>query len=675
MISVVGILFAIAYWPSPVETLNFATEEPKQEPIKFPTHSVAKDIHDEISEKQQLEKARKLLDEFHPKEALTIIRQHEAEINDLSQTGKQWLDLFIKASSQLHDTEQLAILYDYFPKAFQNHEKAVLMIADAYISSNRLKDYQKIRNRWKRQTKQENAWLVLDADKLLLEGKKEEAIALLNANSFEGKADTGRLVRLALLNAREAPKSAWKYLTEAYKKDPHNADIRSYRAKLLEKEGKNALALSEYIAAARSAPNNLFLRDQLANFYLRTQQYQDALEVWSNHLKDPSLDTFWVKALFWGNIVKPVDFDWDSATPPEGNQQPLVEYLLTLKSGEFWDQEDFNKIPEGSKYLQREQATFWLRLLKALKDLDEDSSWNLLQYNPFNDTSWHPELEYALKQVIAYRKTGSLDVNIGGTPDNETNKRYLDRERYPFFAELDDLSEESKLSLAERIPSSLHELLLSDQAFMATLLAAGWPEAALQLNTLTIVPTTFPNWISYSLTQALQKNRGAGEALEFATLQHPTSELSLLIGELLIAQGDADAGLDILSKLTDGNSDIAFRASWLSSLVYIEKGALEKAKELIEAQPKLKSDVVGKETLARIALLQGNLGIADKLYASLEKDSSEAKSYLARKAFAEKNWRRAKQLTEDLLKEHPNNQLLLENLKKIIQKQKQATGS
>ena len=70
-----------------------------------------------------------------------------------------------------------------------------------------------------------------------------------------------------------------------------------------------------------------------------------------------------------------------------------------------------------------------------------------------------------------------------------------------------------------------------------------------------------------------------------------------------------------------------------------------------------------------MALLENDQLLADKLYSDIEKESTEAKSYLARKAFTEKNWKRAQELTESLLKLYPNNELLRDNYKKIMEEQ------
>lgn len=632
-------------------------------------------------EAADFKKAEDLLHHSQPEEALNIISKYSGEIESNNEEGKKWLDLLIAASEQTFDVSQLIILYPYYPQAFQKHEKASLIVANNLLATGKGKDYKALRNLWKGHEQNLNAWFLLDADNLLLEGKQKEAKQWLLSKSFEGKDDTGRLIRLALLSVAESPKDAWDYLSQAYSKDPKNPEIRTYRAKLLEAIGKNSLALSEYTAAAQIAPKNLFLQDQLAEFYLRHKDYVDALQVWESFLNPPSADFIWEKTLFWNKVIKPIKYDWTKTKPPKGTLQPYIEYLLSLKPGVFWDKVAFDKLPDASSYLKNQQSTFWLRLLELFKKGNEKEAWNLLQYNPFEKLSWDPDLEAALKRILAFRKSKTFifdqssiaSKNINSELSFKTEARTIES---PLFTQLENLSKADHLEKEKKpikVPADLEALLLSQEVFSAAFLSAGWMEAAIQLHAINFIPDNFPDWVAYGYTQALRMNEGNLKALEFATLQRPTPKISLLIGEILLSEGNLNAGMEQLSKMSKENSDIGFRAAWLLSLSYIEKKEYDKAKTTIEEQPRLAQDVLGKETLARIALLEGKEDLADQLYSKIEDKSAEAKSYLARRAFQEKNWKKARELTETLLKEFPNNPLLHENLKKITEQQKQNT--
>lgn len=637
---------------------------------------VAKNKKQEI---QDLQRTKELLNESKTEEALSLIEKYAEEVNYNNETGREWLDLLIRASDATGNLQQLIILYDYYPKAFEGHEKAALFVANYYISNNHPKEYQELRDKWKGREARPESWFVLDADKLIIEGKRKEAVDLLNSRSFPAKNDTPRLIQLALLNVTENPKAAWDYLALAYTKDPENSEIRTYRARLLESFGKNSLAQQEYAAAINTDPKNLYLKDQLAEFYLRHKEYNSALEVWSGNLKPPSLDIIWNKALFWSKVVAPLKIDLNSLKIPEGKLSPLIEYELALKPNEFWNPAEFDKIPNGQQYLKTQQTTFWLKLLEALKQNKEKEAYDLLQFNPFANTSWNQDLEEALKRVLLYRKFGQFVPEKTQNPldgktasaDNAGESKPIPSKDLPFyFAQLDFAAKNPESNQSgHEIPSDLKELLKGPEAFAAAFLTAGWMEAALDLHALNIIPSTYPEWYAYELTQAMRQNKGVSAALEFATLQSPTPALTLLISELLIASGSPDAALNSLNKLAKLDNEVGFRASWMMSLIEIERGQYKEAKAVIQAQPKLAKDLLGQETLARIALLEGDSDLADRLYESIEKASAEAKSYLARKAFADKDWNRAQGLTEQLLKQYPNNPLLIENLNKIVEEQ------
>ncbi|TXI37708.1 MAG: hypothetical protein E6Q59_07450 [Nitrosomonas sp.] len=659
-------------------------------------------------EQRDLKTAEELLNHHQPKEALAIIDKYQERYEQKGDAPKKWVDLYIKGAVATQSPERILFLYQQYPKALLNNEDAALIVGDVLIKTARTNDYKELRGKWQGRESKPEVWFVLDADKQLIDGDRNAAITFLNTHSFEGAKDIPRLVRLALLNVEINPRMSWEYLAEAYQKDPNNPEVRSYRARLLEAVGKTALSLTEYISAAQLAPDNIVMRDQLAEFYRRHGRYKLALKVWESSLGEPLSDFVWIKTWFWSRVAVPVDFKWSDKKAPEGELKPLIDYLLSLESDQYWDASKYESVRDGNRYLQSEQATFWLRLLQALKDNKEDKAWELLEYNHFNSASWNPKLEIMLKRILNYRKNGTIILSDNqlnaSTSDNTSQQKHpsivskatneesdsriaadkaqqadsngqVVEQPHPFFTELQEIATKAKGNpAAATLPPDVQKLLSGKDAFSAALLASGWLEAAIQFNGSKVIPEGYPDWMAYGLAQAYRYNQGSLPALEFATKQIPTPTLNLLIGELLIANGSPDAGLEKLLPLVDLKNDIGFRASWLAALLYAQREQYDKATAMIQGNPRLAADVLGKEALARIALLQGKNDEADKLYSALEADSWEAKSYLARKAFNERNWKRAKQLTETLLREFPNNMLLRENYERILEEESKATG-
>lgn len=634
-------------------------------------------------ETDDLVQVKLLLKESKPSEALNIIDNYNYKFaRPDDPQGREWLQLYIDAVVKVGDAERLLYLWETIPNKVLENETASLGLANVLLRTLRLEDYAKVRTKWQGHETQKEVWFVLDADRTLLKDGRQAAIEALNKQSFDGKKDVGRLIRLALLQVQDNPRMAWEYLTDAHNRDPDNVDVRSYRARLLEAVGKPGLALNEYLGAAQVQPDNLGLRDQLAEFYLRHGRYKLALKVWQESLDQPNSENLWLKTWFWNRVATPLNIVWVSQKVPDGELKPFLEYLFHLSPGTFWDQTAFDKLPLATRYLQEQQSAYWLRLLQQLENDNEGKAWELLQYNPFKNESWNPQLEQLVKRVLTYRKLGTFtldEVQAASSPLKSPagSLETIDAEmqKHPLIVAIEEFSQPGALNKPDaKIPEGLHALLMSKDAFSATFLAAGWLESALNLTHLGIFPKEYPEWYTYGITQAIRYNKGDLAALDFATKQIASPQLSMLIGELLVSSGSPDAGLDQLKKLSTLDSDIGFRSAWLASLLYIERQDYPKAREIVMAQPRLADNILGKETLARIALLEGKNEEADQMYSAIEKDSWEAKSYLARKAFQNKDWVRAKELTEQILAEFPNNELLRKNMAQILEELKKTNG-
>ncbi|MFA6916027.1 MAG: hypothetical protein WC222_06500 [Parachlamydiales bacterium] len=625
--------------------------------------------------KSDAAKAQALIQEGNPKGAMRIIRKYKRLMEGHTAEGDEWLALFIEASEVIPDSTQLAIIYEHSPHLFDNREKSSLYVGDFFIQSGQRDKYSQLRAKWKGHETQPEMWFVLDSDKMLLDGDRLEAIEFLKSKSFEGKADAGRLVRLGLLNLVAEPQTAWKYFTEAIVKDPTNADLYVYRAKLLEAANKPAMALQEYGAALKMDPKSLYLRDQASEFFLRNRQYSQALELWADSLAAPSSDVIWFKALFWNKVLIPINFDWSKHVPPEGSLLPLVNYMLGLNKGQFWDDSSFEKVPDGQRYLRTQPATFWLRLLSALKKSKENEAIQLIEYDPFQKESLYPELELQIARVIMYRKNntfklGSLEAPLKESAAARQSPLRISAE---LFNQLDTIAAQPlKQNESPKIPADLDALLKSKDAFAALFLAGGWMEAALVLNTSEIVPEIYPEWYAHNLAQAIKINRGNEAAMEFLTRQKQTPAIKLLIGEMMIAEKNVGSALEQLQSVYKDNNQYGYRAAWLMSLIYIDKKEYAHAKQVIDSQPRLKSDTLGQETLARIALLEGKDEEALQIYNRISATSAEARSYLARKAYETKDWKTARQLTEQLLVDYPNNPTIRSNMQSILENEKTA---
>lgn len=618
-------------------------------------------------EAKALENAQRLIDEGRPVSALNWLRPFAREMHETGAKAERWRQLFLTAALNAKDGGALLEVYEGNPKALQGNEEAVLLVADRLIKTNRPSEYARLREQWKGVETKPEIWFDLDADQLLLQGDRTGAIAHLNSRTFTGKADTGRLVRLALLTVKDQPRQAWEYLAQAHEKDPQNPEIRSYRARLLEVVGQTGLALNEYLSAAESAPDQAFYQDQLAEFYRRHDRYDLAVDAWKTQLEKGESDVIWLKAWFWTRVIVPREIAFDAKALPKGPLEPLLKYLVALPKRTFWDAEAFSKLPGNQTYLQTQQATFWLRLMDALQKHNEDLAWELLQYNYFAPQSWNPGLENLLRKVLTYRKIGTFNIDVV-TPEptlaTVPKQANVDKVQHPMVTEVNALSVKGADVL--KISPELRELLTSPLAIPASFLVSGWLGAALDLSPQPLqVPEGMPEWLAFNYAQAIRAVQGPAVALEFIKQRKSTPSLSLMLGELLIANKELDAGAEQLRQLSSLDSDAGVRAAWLLSLLYMERKQFEQARAVIVGQPRLAKDTLGMETLARISLLEGNVVDAEKRYQEIQDKSWEAKSYLARKAFKDQDFAKAKVLTQELLQQFPNNAVLRSNYQRI----------
>ncbi len=626
-------------------------------------------------ERNEYAYAQKLIAENKIWKAQGIINRYTSEYSEDPKGHPDWLSLaIITLSKTPEDSKKLLSLYTTYPKAFNNQdEKVILALASQLILQRNYEDYQNLKKEWASKTKDPAMWLSLDSDVLVTQDKRQEAIDLLKSKTFNGPQDLPRLVRLGILTGKENLGNTWNYLNEAAEKDPKNPDVRVYRAQILEQINKLPLARLEYISAIQADPKNPKTYDQLAEFFRRHGQFQAALAVWNLALPLEGSDEIWVKTLFWNKVSVPYKIEWDKLTPPDGKYTALIEYLLSLKPNQFWDAESYQKVPNGQAFVASQQETFWLRLIDALQHDRSGEAADILYYNPFKNVTWSPVIQDLLEKVITFRKTGAFKKENQvtfqtDTPESKQSKETFD---HPFIRQLDQLSSHTPMELSKDImPNDLRNLLMSPEAYSATFLVGGWLNAALSLNKLAVIPNDFPLWYSYGLTQAIRFLKGPQQALEFATKQPSSPPLDLLLGELLVTTGNPDAALDKFQQLESYQNEVGYRAVWMSSLIDIDKGRYKEAQEKIDSRPPLANSLVGKETLALIALREGKEADAEKLYLEIVEKSPTAKYYLASKAIKQKNWKQAKAWMQELLREYPDNQDFINLYKQIEEGEK-----
>jgi len=609
--------------------------------------------------------ARTYLEQHRTLEALSVIDQRNQTVKKQTPADREkWLDLEIESLDQGNQVARLSDMFVNFPGDFFKNDKRGLIMGRTLLHRNDMAAFDKFRAAWKNKESNQPAWFVLDGDALLLKGKRAEGIAWFKSRSFPGAADSDRLMRLAVLNIPEDLTAALNYLNTAVTNDPRNPEVRLFRGQFFESYDHMGEARIEYTAAFLADTNNTAMRDRMGEFFRRHDDYELAVKIWMEGVTAPATsDEIWLKAIFWSRVARPYPIDWKSVTLPVGDLRPYLEYLLKLPPGKFWDDTDFERMPQARRYTSDQQSVFWLKLIAAFQAKDYENASRMLQFNKFRPQSWNVELESELLRVLDYRKNGTLTFPVGV---NLPLSSLPAGTRHQFLEQLDALSRNTK----EKVPADVDSLLRSDAIFPILFLLNGWFETALQMPPPQVVPAEFPDWVSFVIAQAYYRDRGAEVALAFIAKQKATPLLNVFAGEIMVDHNQLEAGIAKFTPYAKADSEVGTRAAADLTMALINAKKYDEARASIESQPRLRDSLSGKELLAGVLLMQGHKPEAEKIFHAILDDSDDAKIYFAKQAFENKDWATARKLTEELVAKHPDHLQYYANLDAINKAEK-----
>jgi Tfp pilus assembly protein PilF len=585
--------------------------------------------------RQSLKIAEGLLNRRHPIRALEILHSEEKNVQNFPSLQEEWVKLAGRSAQALSNDELLRSLYTFFPEFIASQEDLSLPLASAALSKGDWELYRTLSQNWLDNSRDASRWVLLQADALALQGKPELSIELLNSQSLKGQDEVFRCLRLALMNQNKHPQVSWEYLTNALKKDPSSGDLHYYRAKLLQGKGIHDLALSELKTAMLNQPQDCLFKEEYIQQCLLCQRYAEAYDLLAQSLTRPTNDRLWLDALFFHKIYKPLPASFADLEIPQGEITPFLRYLLVLPAKQAWNPGLLHSQPKVANIAHRLPEALWLKAIGYLQSGLELKAFKTLYSHP-EMAQLNPDLFNSLQIAIAYRYPHlHLQPKISPyeTPSSDSFLKKLRQKTY---------SEQTE------------KLLASEEGFAALFLAAGWNETALQLHQMPALPDDFPRWLAAGLTYALAQNRTRMQALDFAKQQKPSPQLNLLIGELELKGKNLDKARIYLDPIAADGSDMGRRAAALLAAFYAQQQQYDQARKAIHRNPGYAFSWAGKEQLAAIALKQGNTEEAEDIYNFILLRSPIAKSYFAAKAYQNKDYQKALELTQELLKEFPD---------------------
>lgn len=588
-----------------------------------------------------------------PQIALRVIGRRGKSSTRRSKTDMKWLALELRAAVDYRDIIRLLSIYQIEPSVIEANEDASVLVARALSmrpgSEKQMASLQKL---WEPKSSQPESWFCIKVDNLLQKGDRAGAMSLLKSRSFTGKADIPRLTRMAMLQMASDPWQSWQTMQQATILDPRSPDVLTIRAQIFERLGKTRNARVSYAAALITDPKNPMLVDQLAEFYIRQGSFPLAVQTWANGITTRPQDFLWVKLAFWSKTAVPAEKS-PKVNIPEGEIDSFAKYLVELKPDVFWDNAAFGTLPEYSRYLEERQESAWLRLLQELKNGNETEATELIKAWPFKNRTWQPETLNAINAVLIARSTGKFGQAVATGRSLPSTHSFISGINRLQGKPLTSASTETQV------------LVKNNEVFALILAASGWSNAAVIIHRTDLYPASYPSWAAYTMTHAMAQVKSDKTALTWALKQPKTPELEQLIGELYLATGNVPAGIKILATNATKSDAIGYRAAWLLSLAQLEANQIASAEQTVLRNKQLLQSVAGKEIMAKTALAVKNVAQAEKIYSSIASDSIEAKVFLAKRAYDNKQYDRAEQITNQLIMAAPDEMQFRKNLEAI----------
>lgn len=583
-----------------------------------------------------LEYAREYLTEGHAGDALHLIDTYRGRRADYPGTENQWQSLEVKASAMSRDLPRLDFLYSQNPMQVVVNEDASLLMARMLLHRNKWDECAGIISYWRNTSPNPHFWFSLEADRHILQGDPASARDLLESRQFPGREDSGRLMRLAMLRAGDDLAGAWELLDEAQNRDPDNPDVHTFKAQILEKSGDRPRARAEYALAWAADPQNVFLGDQLAEFYIRQNQYPMALAVWARLQETGPLPSIAFKSHFWAGLTSSSTTASTVVSWPQGevvdSAMQVIRAIQQIPAGSFWDSNIDREYPEYRRDFNSNDMIGWLKVLQTIADGDMHALNSALEGEAMKRNSLEREMRFLLSAIAAFRLNvwhPSLLVEarwFGGADGEEHH--IATRSLARMVMDRNILREDHFENQYDAM-----EWLHGPCAFPVVLASRGWFGAAwtlLKKRGETSLHDGLPSWAAYTLVSGIRRDRGAAQALQWLPGKSDSPELSLLKAEMLLESGELNGAMSIFGGLVRRDDGAGRRAAWILGTLYLERNQLQDAEKLIAACPGFTETPRGVELRARICLARDREDEALELYRSVASESSEAQAYLLR---------------------------------------------
>jgi len=590
--------------------------------------------------------ASEMLQAGKASEALELLNTHFSP-KQAGPAQQSWPPLMVQAAIDSHAYSQLESLVAKYPGVLMQNESAALWWMRAQMHLDAPEPVAKLKVHWpESRPEQPNRWRLLEADALIRAGQNTLALEGLNSWQGKGNDEVNRQVRIALLAGNDNA-AILAALNAAYVAMPRSAELRAISAEFFERMGDLTQARRNYVAAFLLDSENPLYGHLLANFYLRSSAMPQAIQTWRDCYEASSDQRAWWQVWFWervtrprGEALAPAIAEWWGALTQTLSETPDDAFL----SAEFLTE---NVRPPA--ILTNSEAYYWLWILELIREKNEVAALETLRHMPKERVSVAPELQACMSALLEWRVEGTWPrgVAFNASPRIHRWLRFLENYRPKNAPDaLEPLS-------------TMESFLASDYAVGSLLMANGWLAAADRLLAGPIPESLYAdepllNWLPFAdtKTQAALHGNAAGLTRSLAYPNDPA--VQGLMGELLLVDGQTEAGLAQLNRLIETSGPVGYRAAYLAALAALEQDDWEHLNTIFTQRQDLATSVPGQELQARAALAQGQTKTATSIYTSLGAESMEGCVYRYQAAIGSEDYEAARAVLDILLGLAPN---------------------
>ncbi len=354
--------------------------------------------------------------ETRPAEEVMVLVRQGRPLDRGTKRITRWNTLVTKASAASKDYSSLLDSIEEAKAVFQDNEPISIMAAHAAAELGRQELFGELHHLWNERSTRQVAWNTLQADLFYTNHSFHQAQMTLLQDETPISNEPAVLARIACIRHREDPAAGWAIFNTIQQ---HTAETHRFRARMLRNENKiqeadqaYRMALQRYESTMQGAPSDVFLMDEVAEFYRGQGHLQNAIALWSKMLSPSTPSTLWAKILFWSRIY---GFNLENATTenmPNTAMRPLLDVLMKWPPDTFWDERAMSTFMGQHPAQGSWQSIFWLRMIDLLSNAKEGSALAQMNLSRPGERSWEPALELGLHCVLTYRRSGMIPPEL-----------------------------------------------------------------------------------------------------------------------------------------------------------------------------------------------------------------------------------------------------------------------